>query len=202
MSTSCELAIAVGGVALGVFGGRIAAGTTTTTPEPTILRNNPEGMQIFFIDPSNPIYKAWNNLQTSGYEQTMREVGYLTYDPINTGLSPLTGTADREKGLNVRAYPTTNETISPVIATINAGELVSWYGEFPSLNPDDSMDIFGLRVNPGITNPTFIALRRIKPNGEIEWYVEMENPFIQRLADGSVDYDHGIIGPSTTDINP
>lgn len=192
MPTSRELAIAIGGTLLGITVGRYAAVATAASPEPAILRNNPKDMQILFINPNDPVQKALNNLQTSNYEQGMRETGYVTFEPINTGL--LTGTANREKGLNVRAYPTTNEEISPVVGTINAGEPVSWYGEFPSLNPDGSMIIFGLRAD----NSTYFAIRKHNLDGTIEWYVNMATKLAQG-PDGAYNFGEHGSGPSTAD---
>lgn len=213
MSTSCESAIILGSLGLGVTGGIIADRITTPSPTPTILKH-PENISFQRLDTNGPVDRAWKNLQkptfagvdgrNRSFEEIMEATGYKAFAPLSTGPLPLTGTAHKDQGLNVRAYPTTNGVISPILERIKAGEAVFWRGEFPSQNPDGSMDIFGLRVDPNsmsgsLTNPTYIAIRTHHPDGTIEWYVQTANPFVKRLSDGSYDFGNGIIGPSTAD---
>lgn len=215
MPTLCESAIIAGGLGLGVAGGIALDRITTSPPAPTIL-NHPENSPFQTLDPNDPINKVWQALQepaftgvdgqSRSYRQIMEETGYEVYEAVSKNGELQRGATHLEKGLNVRVRPTTNQILSPILRQIKGGETVLWRGEFSSKNPDGSMHVFGLLIDPNheadsLTNPTFIAIRTHNRDGTIEWYVDMANTHVKQLADGAIDYGNGIIGPSTTDQN-
>lgn len=211
-----EYAFLAGCFVLGAGGGIAVDKITTSPPAPTILKY-PESLPFLTLDPNDPINKVWQTLQepafagvygqSRSYRQIMEATGYEVYEAVSKNGEVQTGTAHLEKGLNVRARPTTNMVLSPIIRQITGGETVFWRGEFSSKNPDGSMHVFGLFIDPNheeqsLVNPVFIAIRTHNSDGTINWHVQVNNPYVKTLSDGSVDFGNGIIGPSTADIEP
>lgn len=213
MFTSREIAFLTGSLVTGVTGGIAADKITTPSPAPTVL-NHPENLPFQTLDPNDPINKAWQALQepaftgvdgqSRSYRQIMEATGYEVYEAVSNDGNLQTGTTHLEKGLNVRSRPTTSQILSPILRQITGGETVFWRGEFSSKNPDGSMHVFGLLIDPNhkaesLTNPTFIAIRTHNPDGTIDWHINMAST-LAKGPDGSYDFGKHGFGPSTADI--
>lgn len=146
-------------------------------------------------------------------------------EPVPFG-APRVGYAS-DIGNKVRLYPSlTLDFLS--VERINAGDPFSWIAEVTVINPDKSIEVFGLLTKPhniyevnqdqpaGTSNivesggkkyriiPAFVTIRRIAPDGCVTWYVynpsniDSYRPY-SYLPDGSKCYDGGVIGPNNAD---
>lgn len=246
MHSGKETSVLLGALAGIVFFGAAAiaprllkqtAGAEPTIAAPTATATNQEKEQILqgltaYFTTLYHIEIAQELLKTPGLdmnvlsleEQMQKQGSYFLGGFETWGTVARSGTTG-ENGTSIKRVPSPDNEQFPPVEGVPPETKLSWIAEISVVNPDGSINTFGLSTNPQITKsleklegpdvlvvrdpysqrdiycriePRYLRLERQNPDGSITRFVNREER--QTFEDGSTIYEKGVIGASPAEI--